>query len=58
MKLRWAHTLTVRDEDEREVDASRVSLGQLADPRRNEGVDEADADSSNDSGADEHVRIL
>ena len=50
--------LTIRDEDESEVDASGVSLRKLADPRRNESVDKANADSSYDSGTDEHVRVL
>ena len=44
-------------EGKREVCAAIVGLRELGDPRRDDGVDEADADTSNDTSTDEHVGV-
>src|SRR5690606_1952885 len=47
----------VGDEDEREARSAVVRARQLADPRRDDGVDEADAQAGHHAGAEEHVRV-
>jgi hypothetical protein len=48
----------VGDEDEREVGAAVVGLGELGHPGRDDDVDEADAQAGDDTRADEHVGVV